>query len=111
MDWKLVLEWAGIIVGLIGVLIVFIRRMDQRFSENHVELAKIRQENTNNYHLIDKRIHGVEVATLPYQRDIDELKKQYADLIQRITDQSARLSVVESNDLRHESELKAIRKI
>lgn len=68
MDWKLLIEVAGLLAGLVSFSFVCLRKIDSRFDSMDKSQAE-------NYHNIDKRMHGIEMVVSPYQKDIRELKE------------------------------------
>jgi len=90
VDWRLILELSGAVVAIVGVLIIFLRRLDAQFSEvqkKQLEMfERMRAETERAFHSIDKKIHGVEIVVAPYAQDIAQLKKVHGEASMRLTE-------------------------
>ena len=72
------------------------------------EIRGVKEDNRTNYHMIDKKIHGVEIMVGPYAQDIHELKETQTGNKVTLTELRSKVSQIENDQERLQRQLEAI---
>jgi len=73
------------------------------------EMRAIREDNKDNYHNIDKRIHGVELIVGPYAKDIATLKENQTQNMVKISEIRSAMENIKTDQERVQREIEQIR--